>query len=117
MTQEQFYDLQKLGQSITRYCRAMENFRSVKENREMLAKGMRQKYPNMKVEAIREAIWNQEEDLAKTAQVEFEEMRMNACSLGWNFDHKDVHEELTGIIRKDYPSFKDINDDYVAGNN
>lgn len=109
MTQEQFYDLQQLGQSITRYCRAMENFRTVKENREMLAKGMRQKYPNMKVETIRNTLWKQEEDLAKTAQVEFDEMRMNAYSLDWNFDHKDVNIELSGILRKTYPSLKDIN--------
>lgn len=109
MTQEQFHDLQQLGRSITKYCRAMENFRAVKESREMLAKGMRQKYPNMKVEAIREAIWNQEGELEKSAQVEFEEMRMNAYSLGWNFDHKDVRDELIGILRKDYPSLKDIN--------
>ena len=109
MTQEQFYDLQKLGQSITRYCRAMENFRAVKENRELLAKGMRQKYPNMKVEAIREAIWNQEGELEKAAQVEFEEMRMNAYSLGWNLDHKDARNELAGILRKTYPSLKNIN--------
>lgn len=109
MTQEQLYDLQKLGQSITRYCRAMENFRAVKENREMLAKGMRQKYPNMKVEAIRDALWKQEEDFAKLAQVEFDEMRMNAYSLGWNFDYKDVHEELSGIMRKDLVLLKDIN--------
>ena len=109
MTQEQFYDLQKLGQSITRFCRAMENFRAVKESREMLAKGMRQKYPNMKVEAIRDTIWKQEGELEKAAQVEFDEMRMNAYSLGWNFDHKDVNIELSGIIRKTYPSLKDIN--------
>jgi len=109
MTQEQFYDLQHLGQSITKYCRAMENFRAVTESREMIAKGMRQKYPNMKVEAIRDAIWKQEGELEKAAQVEFEEMRMNAYSLGWNFDHKDVNIELSGIIRKTYPSLKDIN--------
>jgi hypothetical protein len=109
MTQEQFHDLQQLGQSITRYCRAMENFRAVKESREMLAKGMRQKYPNMEVEAIRETIWKQEGELEKAAQVEFEEMRMNAYSLGWNFDHKDVNIELSGIIRKTYPNLKDIN--------
>ena len=109
MTQEQFYDLQKLGQSITRFCRAMENFRAVKENREMLAKGMRQKYPNMKIEAIRDTLWKQEEDLAKTAQVEFDEMRMNAYSIGWNLGHKNANIELSGIIRKTYPSLKDIN--------
>ena len=109
MTQEQFHDLQQLGQSITKYCREMENFRAVKENREMLAKGLRQKYPNMKVEAIRNALWKQEEDLAKTAQIEFEEMRMNAYSLGWNLDHKDVNIELSGILRKTYPNLKDIN--------
>lgn len=109
MTQEQFHDLQQLGQSITRYCRAMENFRAVKESREMLAKGMRQKYPNMKVEAIRDTLWKQEGEFEKTAQVEFDEMRMNAYSLGWNFDHKDVNIELSGIIRKTYPSLKDIN--------
>ena len=109
MTQEQFHDLHQLGQSITKYCRAMENFRAVKESREMLAKGMRQKYPNMKVEAIRYTLWKQEEELAKTAQVEFEEMRMNAYSLGCNFDHKDVNNELDGILRKTYPSLKDIN--------
>ena len=109
MTQEQFYDLQKLGQSITRFCRAMENFRAVKENREMLAKGMRQKYPNMKIEAIRDTLWKQEENFEKAAQVEFEEMRMNAYSLGWNLGYKKAHNELTGILRKDYPSLKDIN--------
>lgn len=109
MTQEQFYDLQKLGQSITRCCRAMENFRAVKEGREMFAKEMRRKYPNMKVEAIRDTLWKQEEDFAKTAQVEFEEMRMNAYSLGWNFDHKDVGKEIHGIIRKDYPQLYEIN--------
>ena len=109
MTQEQFYDLRELGQSITKYCRAMENFRAVKENREMLAKGLRQKYPNMKIEAIRDTLWKQEGELEKAAQVEFEEMRMNACSLGWNFDHKDVNIELSGIIRKTYPLLKDIN--------
>ena len=109
MTQEQFHDLQQLGQSITRFCRAMENFRAVKENREMLAKGMRQKYPNMKIEAIRDALWEQEGELEKAAQVEFEEMRMNAYSLGWNFDHKNMNEEVKGIMRKDYPSLKDIN--------
>ena len=108
MTNEQFYDLQQLGQSITRYCRAMENFRAVKENREMLAKGMRQKYPNMKVEVIRDALWKQEEDFAKSAQIEFDEMRMNAYSLGWNFVRIDVHNILTGILRKDCPSLKDI---------
>ena len=109
MTQEQFYDLQKLGQSITRYCRAMENFRAVKESREMLAKGMRQKYPNMKVEDIRDTLWKQEENLAKAAQVEFEEMRMNAYSLGWNFDHKYTDDEVKGIMRKDLVLLKDIN--------
>ena len=109
MTQEQLHDLQQLGLTITKYCRAMENFRAVKESREMLAKGMRQKYPNMKVEAIRDTLWKQEEELAKTAQVEFEEMRMNAYSLGWNFDHKDVNNELAGMLRKTYPSLKDIN--------
>ena len=108
MTQEQFHDLQKLGQSITRFCRAMENFRAVKESREMLAKGMRQKYPNMKVQSIRAALWKQEGEIEKAAQVEFEVMRMNAYSLGWNFDHKDVNIELSGIIRKTYPSLKDI---------
>lgn len=109
MTQEQFHDLHQLGRSITKYCSAMENFRAVKESREILAKGMRQKYPNMKVEAIRDTLWKQEEELAKTAQVEFEEMRMNAYSLGWNFDHKDVNNELAGILRKTYPSLEDIN--------
>ena len=109
MTQEQFHDLQQLGQSITRYCRAMENFRAVKENREMLAKGMRQKYPNMKIESIRGMLWEQEEHLAKAAQVEFEEMRMNAYSLGWNFDHKYTDEEVKDIMRKDLVLLKDIN--------
>ena len=109
MTQEQFHDLQQLGQSITRFCRAMENFRAVKESREIIAKGMRQKYPNMKIEAIRDALWEQEGELEKSAQVEFDEMRMNAYSLGWNLGHKNANIELFGIIRKDYPSLKDIN--------
>ena len=109
MTQEQFYDLQQLGQSITKYCRAMENFRAVKENRETIAKNLRIKYPNMKLEAIRNKIWHQEGEFEKTAQVEFDEMRMNAYSLGWNLGHKDACNELAGILRKTYPSLNDIN--------
>jgi hypothetical protein len=109
MTQEQFHDLQVLGIKINEYCRAMENFRAVRESREMLAKGMRQKYSNMSVEAIRYTLWQQEEKLAKAAQVEFDDMRMNAYSLGWNFDHKDVHDELIGIMRKELVLLKDIN--------
>lgn len=109
MTQEQFHDLQQLGRTITEYCRAMENFRAVKENREMLAKGLREKYPNMKVEAIRDTLWKQEEEFSKTAQLAFDNVRVNAYSLGWDFEHKDVNIELNGIMRKSYPSLKDIN--------
>lgn len=109
MTQENFHDLQQLGMKINEFCRAMENFRAVRENREMLAKGMRQKYPNMTIEAIRDTLWKQEEGLAKTAQTAFDEMRMNAYSLGWEFDYKDVHDEVKGIMRKELTLLKDIN--------
>lgn len=109
MTKEQFFDLKNLGQKITEYCRAMENFRAVKESREMIASNLRVKYPNMKIEAIRDTIWNQEGDLEKTAQLAFDEMRMSAYSLGWDFERKDVNIELNGIMRRSYPSLKDIN--------
>ena len=109
MTQEQFHDLQQLGLSITKCCRAMENFRAVIESRESIAKAFRVKYPNMKIEAIREQIWEQEESLSKAAQVEFDAVRMNAYSLGWNFDHKDIEEEVKGIMRKNLVLLKDIN--------
>lgn len=109
MTQLQFYDLQQLGQSIARYCRAMETFRAVRESRESLSAHMRQRFPNMKVEDIRAFLWKQEEGFANTAQAEFEEMRINAYSLGWKFDHKDVHNELTGILRKICTPLEDIN--------
>jgi len=109
MTQEQFHDLQVLGIKINEYCRAMENYRAIKEGREMLAKGLRKEYPNMATQAIRDRLWQQEEYLARTAQTAFDEMRMNACSLGWDFDYKDVHEELSGIMRKELVLLKDIN--------
>lgn len=109
MTQQELFDLNKLGRKITEYCRAMENFRAVKEGRMMLAKGLRDKYPNMKIEAIRDTLWRQEEDMAKIAQLAFDELRGDAYSLGWKFDYKDVHNELTGILHTNYPSLNDIN--------
>lgn len=109
MSNEQFYDLQRLGQKINEYCRAMENLRAVKEGRQMLAKGLRVEYPNMPIENIRNRLWEQEDEFAKTAQLAFDEMRSYAYSLGWNFDYKDVRCELTGILRKTYPNLNDIN--------
>lgn len=108
MTKEQFFDLKNLGQKITEYCRAMENFRAVKENRMQLAKNLRIKYPNMKIEAIRDTLWEQEGDLEKTAQLAFDEMRMYAYSVGWALNHNDVNIELSGILRQNYPNLKDI---------
>jgi len=108
MTKEQFFDLKNLGQKITEYCRAMENFRAVKENRMQLAKNLRIKYPNMKIEAIRDTLWEQEGDLEKTSQLAFNEMRMCAYSVGWALNHNDVNIELSGILRRNYPNLKDI---------
>ena len=108
MTNEQFYDLQNLGRKINEYCRAMDNFRAVKDGRQMLANGLRVEYPNMNIEKIRERLWKQEEEFAKTAQFAFDEMRSYAYSLGWNFDYKDVHDELTGILRKPITNLNDI---------
>lgn len=109
MTQVEFHDLGNLGRKIQEYCRAMENFRAVKEGREMLAKGLRVEYPNMPIENIRNRLWKQEEDFAKTAQLAFDEMRSCAYSLGWDIDYKDVHDELTGILRKPITNLNDIN--------
>lgn len=108
MTKEQFHDLQELGRKIGEYCKAMENLRALRESRGMLAKGLRSKYPNMKIEAIRDTLWRQEMEIAKTAQLAFDEMRMNAYSLGWEIDYKDVESELGGIIRRNYPNLNDI---------
>lgn len=109
MTNEQFKDMQMLGKKITEYCRAMENFRALKEGREMLAKGLRNEYPNMRIEAIRERLWKQEEGFEKNVQLAFNEMRMCANSLGWKLDYKDVHYELDGILRKPITNLNDIN--------
>lgn len=109
MTQEQFYYLGCLGRKIQEYCRAMENLRALKEGREMLAKGLRNEYPNMRIEAIRERLWKQEEGFEKNVQLAFNEMRMCANSLGWKLDYKDVHYELDGILRKPITNLNDIN--------
>lgn len=109
MTQEQFHDLGNLGRKIQEFYRAMENFRAVKEGRTMLAKGLHVEYPNMPIENIRNSLWKQEEDFAKTAQLAFDEMRSCAYSLGWDIDYKDVRNELDGILRKTITNLNDIN--------
>lgn len=109
MTQAEFHDLQQLGGKIKEYCRTMENLRAIKEGRMNLAKGLRAKYPNMKIEVVRDRIWAQEDEFANIAQLAFDGMRGYANSLGWNLEHKDVRNELTGILRTTYPNLIDIN--------
>ena len=109
MTQVEFNDLGNLGRKIQEFYRAMENLRALKEGREMLAKGLRNEYPNMRIETIRERLSKQEEGFAKNVQLVFDEMRMCANSLGWNLDYKNVHYELDGILRKPITNLNDIN--------
>ena len=109
MTQVFFHDLEALGRKIQEYTRELANYRALIEGREMLAKGLRSKYPNMKIEAIRDTLWKQEQEQAKKAQTAFNEMRMYAESCEWSIDHKEVTREVVGTLRFGLINLNDIN--------
>ena len=100
MTQVLYHDLESLGRKIQEYTRELATYRALIEGREMLAKGLRTKYPNMKIEAIRDTLWKQERQQGNKAQTAFDEMRMYAVSFGWNIGQSDVSDEVVGILRK-----------------
>lgn len=105
------HDLECLAKKIQEYTRELCNYRALLEGREILAKGLRNKYPNMKIEAIRSTLWKQEREQANKAQFAFDEMRMFTISCGWNIieEYKYVAEEVKGILRKEIINFNDIN--------
>lgn len=108
MTQVLYHDLESLGRKIQEYTRELANYRALIEGREMLAKGLRAKYPNMKIEAIRDTLWKQERQQGNKAQTAFNEMRMYAESCGWNIDQADVSDEVVGILRKGITRLNEI---------
>lgn len=103
------HDLECLAKKIQEYTRELCNYRALLEGRDFLAKGLRNKYPNMTIDAIRSTLWKQEREQAKKAQFAFDEMRMFAESCGWNIDYKEASEEVKGILRKEIIKFNDIN--------
>ena len=109
MTQVLYHDLESLGRKIQEYTKELSNYRALVEGREMLAKGLRTKYPNMKIEAIRDTLWKQERQQGNKAQTAFNEMRMYAESCGWNIDQADVSDEVVGILRKGITRLNEIN--------
>lgn len=108
MTKEYFRDLQELGRKINKYTSEMINYRAIVNGRQMLAKGLRNKYPNMTIDAIRATLWRQEQAQAKSVQLEFDEMRMFAVSVGWEIEHKDMQKEIAELTT-DAPKLNEIN--------
>ena len=109
MTQEKLYDLETLGRSITDTCKCIKTLSALYKGREFLAKGLRNKYPNMSIDAIRSTLWKQECEQAKNLQISFDELRMCAFSLGWNIDHKDMEHEVKLLVEKETVNLNDIN--------
>lgn len=104
-----FNNLKGLGNYIIEFTRAMENYRAVVECRETLAERMRISYPNMKVEAIRSRLWEQETRFSDEAKADWETVRMHATSIGLDLPYLDMEKEVEGILRKPKVNFSDIN--------
>ena len=108
MTQVYFHDLEALGHKIQEYTKEMNNYRALIEGREMLAKGLRAKYPNMKIEVIRDTLWKQEQEQAKKAHLAQSEMQLFALSCGWELHPNEVTLDIMGLIRKKVTSINNI---------
>lgn len=104
----EFNDLETLGRKIREYTQETINLRALIEGRETLAKGLREKYPNMKMESIRSVLRKQEREQTKLAQISFDEMRVYALSCGWTIDYKDIGEEVSGLLRKPIADLSEI---------
>lgn len=109
MTQEELYDLEALGRSITDTCKCIKTLSALYKGRKFLAKELRTDYPNMPIDAIRSNLWKQECEQAKKLQLSFDELRMRAFSLGWNIDHKDMEYEVKFLVKKEMVNLDDIN--------
>lgn len=109
MTKEYFRDLQELGRKINRYTSEMINYRAIVNGRQMLARGLRNKYPNMTIDAIRSTLWRQEQEQAKTAQIAFDEMRVYAVSVGWEIEYREAAAEIRDIIDESAKELNEIN--------
>lgn len=109
MTNEQFYDLCSMGRKIAAFEKAMLNYRAMVEARADIAKNIRAKYPNMRIEAIRETMWKQEEQFRLAAQVEYNEAWVCANSLGISLPSIVVENDVVGILRKDIIEIRNIN--------
>jgi len=111
MTTTDFYDIGKLGRALIAFEKAMANYRAIIEGRETIAKGMRSKYPNMKIDAIRSQMATQEEQFFMAAQVEYDDAKCCACSLGIELPTIDVKKDVLNILRlrKKYVELKNIN--------
>ena len=109
MTQEELYDLETLGRSITDTCKCIKRLSALYKGREFLAKGLRSKYPNMSIDAIRSNLWAQECKQVEELQLLFDELRMNAFSLGWNIDYKDMEYQVKFLVGKEMVNLNDIN--------
>lgn len=109
MNSTNLHDLECLGRKIQEYTRELINYRALIEGREILAKGLRNKYPNMLTESIRHTLWRQEQEYGKKTQLAFDEMRMFTESCGWSMEYRDVSTEVCGILRTKVINFNDIN--------
>jgi hypothetical protein len=109
MTQEELYDLETLGRSITDTCKYIKTLSALYKGRKFLAKGLRNKYPNMSIDAIRSTLCKQECEQEGKLQLSFDELRMRAFSLGWNIDHKDMVSQVRFLVGKEMVNLNDIN--------
>lgn len=103
------YDLEWLGRKIEEYTKELKNFRALIDGRQFLANGLHAKYPNMKIDAIRHTLWQQEQEQKKKTQLVFDEMRMFAESCGWHMEYKEVTNEVTNILQKEIITFDNLN--------
>lgn len=108
MTDVQLNDLIGLGRRISKFTTDMVNYRAIVNGRMSLAKGLRNKYPNMTIDAIRSFLWKQEQEQAKAVQLEFDELRMYAVSVGWEIEYKDIRAEVVGLT-EGAPKLNEIN--------
>lgn len=93
------------------YVRAIRLLRSLVSSRKKLAKGLRDKYPNMKTSAIISTLWKQEQDALKEVEVNFSTYQMYAAEVGLQAKREiSKIEDVFPLVSEPIETFDEIKD-------
>lgn len=111
MTQFEYTQLCNTANNMVLYVKSVKFLRSLVSSRKKLAKGLRNKYPNMKTSAIIFTLWRQEQDALKEVEVNFSTYQMYAAEVGLQAKREiSKIEDVFPLVSEPIETFDEIKD-------